>query len=163
MSFECTDLKALLKSKKIIFSGLLKHDYYCMYLLFESIIGINAASWRSVYSRAAFNRINTVIKELIAAVIAVTKHGIFRTLQIWMSAAGTNIIAIVLPLVRIIVVPSLALVTFNKVLWGMALSALLMQVSDLMQRINFTMPKFKDHEKKVWKQGQEIFCKILNY
>ena len=66
-----------------------------------------------------------------------------------MSAAGTNIIAIVLPLVRIIVVPSLALVTFNKVLWGMALSALLMQVSDLMQRINFTMPKFKDHEKRV--------------
>ena len=65
-----------------------------------------------------------------------------------MSAAGTNIIAIVLPLVRIIVVPSLALV-FNKVLWGMALSALLMQVSDLMQRINFTMPKFKDHEKRV--------------
>ena len=163
VSFECTDLKALLKSKKRIFSGLLKHDYYCMHLLFESIIGINTASWRGVYSRAAFNRINTVIKELIAAVIAVTKHGIFRTLQIWMSAAGTNIIAIVLPPVRIIVVPSLALVTFNKVLWGMALSALLMQVSDLMQRINFTMPKFKDHEKRVWKQGQEIFCKILNY
>ena len=64
-----------------------------------------------------------------------------------MSAAGTSIIAIVLPPVRIIVVPSLALVTFNKVLWGMALSALIMQVSDLMQRINFTMPKFKDHEK----------------
>ena len=69
LSFECTDLKALLKSKKIIFSGLLKHDYYCMYLLFESIIGINAASWRGVYSREAFNRINTVIKELIAALI----------------------------------------------------------------------------------------------
>ena len=144
-----------------------------MHLLFESIIGINTASWRGVYSRAAFNRINTVIKELIAAVIAVTKHGIFRTLQIWMSAAGTSIIAIVLPPVRIIVVPSLALVTFNKVLWGMALSALLMQVSDLMQRINFTMPKFKDHEKgnfisfsttekRVRKQGQEIFCKIFN-
>ena len=82
LGFECTDLKALLKSKMIIFSGLLKHDYYCMYLLFESIIGINAASWRGVYSRAAFNRINTVIKELIAALIAVTKHGIFRTLQI---------------------------------------------------------------------------------
>ena len=65
-----------------MFSGLLKHDYYCMYLLFESIIGINTASWRGVYSRAALNRINTVIKELIAAVIAVTKHGIFRTLQI---------------------------------------------------------------------------------
>ena len=64
-----------------------------------------------------------------------------------MSAAGTSIIAIVLPPVRIIVVPSLAFVTFNKVLSGMALSALLMQVSDLMQRINFTMPKFKDLEK----------------
>ena len=64
-----------------------------------------------------------------------------------MSAAGTSIIAIVLPLVRIIVVPSLALVTLTKVLSGMALSALNMQVSDLMQRINFTMPKFKDHEK----------------
>ena len=123
LSLECTDLKALLKSKKIIFSGLLKHDYYCMYLLFESIIGINAASWRGVYSRAAFNRINTVIKELIAAVIAVTKHGIFRTLQISMSAGGTSIIAIVLPPVRIIVVPSNALVTLNKVLSGMALSA----------------------------------------
>ena len=90
-----------------------------------------------------------------------------------MSAAGTSIIAIVLPPVRIIVVPSIALVTFNKVLWGMALSALIMQVSDLMQRINFTMPKFKDHEKgnfisfsttekRVRKQGQEIFCKIFN-
>ena len=123
LSFECTDLKALLKSKKIIFSGLLKHDYYCMYLLFESIIGINAASWRGVYSRAVFNRINTVIKELIAALIAVTKHGIFRTLQISMSAGGTSIIAIVLPPVRIIVVPSIALVTFNKVLSGMALTA----------------------------------------
>ena len=64
-----------------------------------------------------------------------------------MSAAGTSIIAIVLPPVRIIVVPSIALVTFNKVLSGMALSAPSMQVSDLMQRINFTMPKFKDHEK----------------
>ena len=37
-----------------------------------------------------------------------------------------------------------------------------MQVSDLMQRINFTMPKFKDDEKRVLKQGQEIFCKIFN-
>ena len=64
-----------------------------------------------------------------------------------MSAGGTSIIAIVLPPVRIIVVPSIALVTFNKVLSGMALSAPSMQVSDLMQRINFTMPKFKDHEK----------------
>ena len=72
-----------------------------------------------------------------------------------MSAAGTSIIAIVLPPVRIIVVPSLALVTFNKVLWGMALSALIMQVSDLMQRINFTMPKFKDHEKGI--------CIIFNH
>ena len=114
-----------------------------MYLLFESIIGINAASWRGVYSRAAFNRIN--IKELIAALIAVTKHGIFRTLQISMSAGGTSIIAIVLPPVRIIVVPSIALVTFNKVLSGMALSAPNMKVSVLMQRISFTMPKFKDH------------------
>ena len=60
---------------------------------------------------------------MIAAVIAVTKHGIFLTLQIWMSAAGTSIIAIVLPPVRIVVVPSLALVTFNKVLSGMAMSA----------------------------------------
>ena len=102
LSLECTDLKALLKSKKTFLSGLLKHDYYCMYLLFESIIGIKAASWRGVYSRAAFNRINTVIKELIAALIAVTKHGIFRTLQISMSAGGTSIIAIVLPPVRII-------------------------------------------------------------
>ena len=123
LSFECTDLKALLKSKKIIFSGLLKHDYYCMHLLFESIIGINAASSRGVYSRATFNQINTVIKELIAALIAVTKHGIFRTLQISMSAGGTSIIAIVLPHVRTIVVPSIALVTFNKVLSGMALTA----------------------------------------
>ena len=40
-----------------------------------------------------------------------------------MSAAGTSIIAIVLPPVRITVVPSLALVTFNKVLSGMAMSA----------------------------------------
>ena len=43
-----------------------------------------------------------------------------------------------------------------------------------MQRINFTMPKFKDlekgnfisfstTEKRVWKQGQKIFCKIFNY
>ena len=43
-----------------------------------------------------------------------------------------------------------------------------------MQRINFTMPKFKDHEKgnfisfsttekRVWKQGQKIFCTIFNY
>ena len=40
-----------------------------------------------------------------------------------MSAAGTSIIAIVLPPVQIIVVPSLALVTLNEVLSGMALSA----------------------------------------
>jgi len=40
-----------------------------------------------------------------------------------MSAAGTSITAIVLPPVQIIAVPSLALVTFNKVLSGMALSA----------------------------------------
>ena len=40
-----------------------------------------------------------------------------------MSAAGTSIIAIVLPPVQTIAVPSLALVTFNKVLSGMALSA----------------------------------------
>ena len=66
-----------------------------------------------------------------------------------MSAGGTSIIAIVLPPVRIIVVPSIALVTFNKILSGMALSAPSMQVSDLMQRINFTMPKFKDHEKGI--------------
>ena len=53
-----------------------------LHLLFESIIGISTTSSRGVYSRAAFNRINTVIKELIATVIAVTKHGIFLTLQI---------------------------------------------------------------------------------
>ena len=64
-----------------------------------------------------------------------------------MSAAGTSIIAIVLPPVLIVVVPSLALVTFNKVLSGMAMSATSIMVSDLMQRINFTMPKFKDLEK----------------
>ena len=40
-----------------------------------------------------------------------------------MSAAGTSIIAIVLPPVQIIAVPSLALVTFNKVLLEMALTA----------------------------------------
>ena len=40
-----------------------------------------------------------------------------------MSVAGTSIIAIILPPVQIIVVPSLALVTFNKALSGMALSA----------------------------------------
>ena len=45
-----------------------------MHLLFESIIGISTTSSRGVYSRAAFNRKNTVIKELIGAVIALTKH-----------------------------------------------------------------------------------------
>ena len=61
------------------------------------------------------------LKEKLAAEINLYMFSYYIDLN--ECSRGTSIIAIVLPPVQIIAVPSLALVTFNKVLSGMALSA----------------------------------------